>query len=83
MDIRQIDLSTLGPAEWSSLVRRSVVPDETIRDRAAVIVQLVAAGGDVAVEAAGREYGGGLSTGQVRISPERIIPISPAIDLPS
>ena len=72
MDIRQIDLSTLGPAERSSLVRRSVVPSETIRERAAVIVQLVAAGGDVAVEAAGREYGGGLSTGQVRISPERI-----------
>ncbi len=72
MDIRRIDLTTLSPTARSALTRRSVVPDEAIRERAASIVELVAAGGDAAVEAAGREYGGGLASGEIRIPPERI-----------
>ena len=72
MDIRRIDLAVLSPGKRSAMTRRSVVPDETIRQRAAAIVQLVAAGGDAAVEAAGREYGGGLSGGGVRVPPERV-----------
>lgn len=72
MDIRRIDLTTLTMTERSALVRRSVVPDETIKERAASIVQLVAAGGDAALEAAGLEYGGGPSGGGVRIPPDRI-----------
>jgi histidinol dehydrogenase len=72
MNIRRIDLSKLSPRERSALTRRSVVPDETIRERAAAIVQLVAAGGDAALEAAGREYGGGLISGDVRVASERI-----------
>ena len=72
MDIRRIDLAMLSPGKRSALTRRSVVPDETIRERAASIVQLVAAGGDAAVEAAGREYGGGLAGGGVRVPPERV-----------
>jgi histidinol dehydrogenase len=72
MDIRRIDLTTLSPSARSALTRRSVVPDDTIRERAATIVQLVAAGGDAAIEAAGREYGGGLAGGEIRVPPERI-----------
>jgi histidinol dehydrogenase len=72
MDIRRIDLTTLTMTERSALVRRSVVPDETIKERAASIVQLVAAGGDAALEAASLEYGGGPSGGGVRIPPDRI-----------
>ncbi|MGZ8786259.1 MAG: histidinol dehydrogenase [Acidimicrobiia bacterium] len=72
MDIRRIDLTTLTMTERSALVRRSVVPDETIKEKAASIVQLVAAGGDAALEAAGLEYGGGPSRGGVRIPPDRI-----------
>ncbi len=72
MNIRRIDLAMPSPGKRSALTRRSVVPDETIRERAAAIVQLVAAGGDAAVEAAGREYGGGLAGGGVRVPPERV-----------
>ncbi|MGZ8753947.1 MAG: histidinol dehydrogenase [Acidimicrobiia bacterium] len=72
MDIRRIDLTTLTMTERSALVRRSAVPDETIKEKAASIVQLVAAGGDAALEAAGLEYGGGPSGGGVRIPPDRI-----------
>ena len=72
MNIRRIDLAMLNPTARSALTRRSVVPDDTIRERAASIVQLVAAGGDAAVEAAGREYGGGLADGGVRVPPEQI-----------
>ena len=72
MDIRRIDLTTLSPTARSALTRRSVVPDEAIRERAASIVQLVAAGGDAAVEAAGREYGGGLASGGIRVPPGRV-----------
>jgi histidinol dehydrogenase len=72
MDIRRIDLTTLTMTERSALVRRSVVPDETIKERAASIVQLVAAGGDAALEAASLEYGGAPSGGGVRIPPDRI-----------
>ena len=72
MDIRRIDLALLGPTERSALTRRSVVPDDTIKERAASIVQLVAAGGDAAVEAAGREYGGGLANGGLRVPPGQV-----------
>jgi histidinol dehydrogenase len=72
MNIRRVDLTTLNQTERSAITRRSVVPDDSIRERAASIVQLVAAGGDVAVVAAGREYGGGLADGAIRVPPERV-----------
>jgi histidinol dehydrogenase len=72
MHIRRIDLAALTTKERSALSRRSVVPDEMIRERAATIVRLVATGGDAAVWAAGREYGGGLSSGEARVPPDRI-----------
>lgn len=72
MNIRRVDLTTLNQTERSAITRRSVVPDDAIRERAASIVQLVAAGGDAAVVAAGREYGGGLADGAIRVPPERV-----------
>jgi len=72
MDIRRVDLTTLTTVERSALVRRSVVPDETIKERVASIVQFIAAGGDAALAAAGLEYGGGSSDGGVRVSSDRI-----------
>ena len=72
MDIRQINLTTLSGTERSALLRRSAIPDETIRAGAAAIVRRVAAGGDAAVLAAGREFGGGLPGGSLRVSPDRI-----------
>ncbi len=72
MDIRRIELGTLSDAERSALLRRSAVPDETIRERAAAIVRRVADEGDAAVQAAGRRYGGGLPDGQLLVPPERI-----------
>ncbi|MDH3260513.1 MAG: histidinol dehydrogenase [Acidimicrobiia bacterium] len=72
MDIRRIDLTTHSRIERSALTRRSVVPDQTVREQAASIVQLVAAGGDAALWEAGRRYGGGPSSREARIPPDRI-----------
>jgi len=72
MNIRQIDLTTLNGTQRSALLRRSTVPDETIRAAAASIVGRVAAGGDAAVRATSQEFGGGLPGGELRVPPERI-----------
>lgn len=72
MDIRRIDLAKLSRTERSALLRRSAVPDETIRVEAATIARRVAVGGDTAVREAGRDYGGGLADGTLRVPPDRI-----------
>jgi histidinol dehydrogenase len=72
MKIRTVDLMALSDSDRSALVRRSAVPDETVKSRAAAIVARVAAGGDAAVQDANRAYGGGVPDGRLRIPPARL-----------
>lgn len=72
MNMRTIALTDLSAAQRSALVRRSAVPDENVKSGAADIVARVAARGDEAVQAANREYGGGLPAGGLRIPSERV-----------
>ena len=72
MITRQIDLSTTGPSERSTLLRRSAIPDETVREQVAAIVRSVAENGDDAVRTANRDHGGGLPDGRLRIDRDRL-----------
>ena len=57
--MRTIDLATLDAAERRRLTRRSPVSDPGVREQARSIVEGIRDGGDSALAAAGREYGGG------------------------
>lgn len=83
MNIRTIDLTDLTSAQRSALVRRSAVPDETVKSGAAAIVARVAAGGDEAVRAANREYGGGVPDEGLQVSSQRVRAGLDALPLPT
>ncbi len=59
MDIKTIKLSELSPAEKKTVLQRSAVPDQQMRQTAAAIVDEVRTGGDRALKAANARYGGG------------------------
>jgi histidinol dehydrogenase len=69
MEIRTVDLSELTNSERLALVRRSAVPDASMRAAAAQIVNLVRQGGDSALTACNFRYGGGLASGRLRVDP--------------
>jgi histidinol dehydrogenase len=56
--MRRVLLAGLSPAERRALVRRSAVPEASIRRDAAAIVEDVRLGGDAALAAAGARFGG-------------------------
>ena len=70
--MRRITLSELDESGRKALVRRSAVPDATIRFAAAEIVDRIRIGGDAAVLAANAAYGGGPSLGGLRVPAEAI-----------
>ena len=72
MSMRIINLVDLDQAAYRALVRRSAVPDSSIRVAAAEIVNRVHLGGDAALLTANGEYGGGPAVGSVRVLPEAI-----------
>ncbi len=72
MNVRTIYLEELAPEDRSALLRRSAVPDQEMRTAAAEIVSRVRHGGDDALRAANDSYGGGRSTGDLRIEPAEI-----------
>jgi histidinol dehydrogenase len=57
--LRVIDLQTLSAGERRALLRRSAVPDKSVRDGAAAICDDVAARGDLAVAEYADRFGGG------------------------
>jgi histidinol dehydrogenase len=61
--MRSIDLATITPEERRRLLQRSAVPSDEVRAGASEIVAAVRAGGDAALAAAGRRYGGGRPEG--------------------
>lgn len=72
MNMRSIRLVDLDQAAYRSLVRRSAVPESSVRAAAAEIVERVRLGGDAALLAANGEYGGGPTTGPVRVPSDAI-----------
>ncbi len=65
--IRTIELDRIDPKERSELVTRSAVPDDEVRNKAAAIVRDVREGGDEALQALNRTYGGGSASGKLRV----------------
>jgi len=72
MTVRRITLSDLHSADYRSLVRRSAVPDASVRAAAAEIVERIRLVGDAALLAANGDYGGGPTAGTVRVPSEAI-----------
>jgi len=72
MSMRSVTLAELDQADYRALTRRSAVPDPSVRVAAAEIVDRVRLGGDTALLAANREYGGGPAIGSVRVPTEAI-----------
>ena len=72
MSMRSVTLADLDPSAYRTLIRRSAVPDASIRAAAADIVDRVRLGGDTALRAANGQYGGGPSIGAVRVPSEAI-----------
>ncbi len=72
MTMRRITLSELDESGRTALVRRSAVPDAAIRSAAAGIADRIRLGGDAAVLAANAAYGGGPSSGALRVPAEAI-----------
>ncbi len=65
--IRTIDLASLTGEERADLIKRSAVPDTDMRAAAAQIVARVRQGGDEALLAANKLYGGGRKSGALRV----------------
>lgn len=72
MTMRRVDLSDLNESEYRAIVRRSAVPDALTRVTSAEIVDRIRTGGDAAILAANAEYGGGPTTGPLRVPFETI-----------
>jgi len=72
MTVRRVTLSDLNSADYRSLVRRSAVPDASVRAAAAEIVERIRLVGDTALLAANGDYGGGPTVGTVRVPSEAI-----------
>lgn len=70
MPMRRVSLSAISAEERSALVRRAAVPDTEIREAAAAIVGSIEHGGDAALRAANRRFGGGLADGVLRLDPQ-------------
>ncbi len=66
--IRTICLDKLTAPERRNLTRRSPVTDASVRDAARRIVDDVRTGGDAALRAANRRFGGGLADGSLAIA---------------
>ena len=78
--IRRIDLATTSPAQLAELVRRSAVPDQTVRAGAEAIVAEVRDGGDAAARNAAARFGGGLPDGSLRVPIARVTAARDALD---
>jgi histidinol dehydrogenase len=61
--MRTIDLATISAAERRRLTRRTPVTDPVVREQARAIVEAIRDGGDSALTAASRKYGGGPASG--------------------
>jgi histidinol dehydrogenase len=72
MNIRTVTLADLSPAARRAMTQRSAVPDAEMRVAAAQIVELVRRGGDSSLVACNFRYGGGLTTGALRVDPRAI-----------
>ncbi len=68
MRLRSLDLATASSQELAAVMRRSAVPDPSVRRRAAEIVDEVRRGGDGALLAAARRHGGS-PDGPLRLDP--------------
>ncbi len=71
MRLRTIDLRSAAPDELAAVLRRSAVPDPSIRGRAAEIVHAVRTGGDGALHAAATQFGGSPAGGAIHVDRSR------------
>ena len=67
MDIRTVELAGLSDQQKKQILQRSAVPDPDMRVAAASIVNEVRTGGDSALIAANRKYGGGAKDDKLRV----------------
>ena len=67
MDIRTVELAGLSDQQKKQILQRSAVPDPDMRVAAASIVNEVRTGGDTALIAANRKYGGGAKDDKLRV----------------
>ena len=72
MDIRTVSLAELSASAQQALTRRSAVPDPEMRAAAGQIVELVRQGGDSSLVACNIRYGGGLTSGALRIDTQAL-----------
>ena len=70
--IRTIELDSIDLQERSELVTRSAVPDDDVRCHAAAIVREVRKGGDETLRSLNQKYGGGSTTGTLRVDESMI-----------
>ena len=70
--IRAIELDDIGPRERCELVKRSAVADDELRIHAAAIVRDIREGGDEALQASNSRYGGGSTSGDLRVEESAI-----------
>lgn len=82
MDIRTVFLSELSTPARRALTTRSAVPDPEMRAAARQIVELVRQGGDSSLVACNFRYGGGLSSGALRIEPQELRTALESLDAP-
>ena len=72
IDIKVLDLTTAPEAVILASTRRIVLPDRTLRARAAAIVADIESRGDEALVEYSKQFGGGLSGGGVTVDPSLI-----------
>ncbi len=70
--ITTVELAAIGDDERDRLLRRTAVPDPSVRSGAAAIVAEVRDGGDAALVALNERFGGGAASGQIAVSSEEI-----------
>jgi histidinol dehydrogenase len=80
LSIQVLDLNAASADEIRASTRRSVVPDPSIRAKAANIVSDVRTRGDVALAQYATQFGGGLPSGGIVVPPEMIEAAADSID---
>ncbi|HEX5590060.1 MAG TPA: histidinol dehydrogenase [Candidatus Limnocylindrales bacterium] len=83
--LRRIDLRDAGAAaaqhpDVVALARRGAVPDPSVRAAAREILAEVERGGDAAVAAASRRFGGGLADGRLVLGRDELVAAAQALD---
>src|SRR5205823_10261159 len=73
LDLAKAPLDPAVVAERETLTRRSAIPNASVRDDTRLILADVQRGGDEAVRAANRQFGGGLADGRLTIDRSELL----------